>query len=303
MAAALPFVDAHFHLWDLDRLRYPWLTPPFADDGPNGSVEAIASTYTPAHYRTDLARWNLMGAVHVQAGAHDEDALAETEWLEDLAQTTGLPTAIVAYADLTTAGIGMLLAAHAGHKHVRGIRQIVNWHADPARTYTARDVTLEPAWERGFAQLAKHGLSFDLQCYPGQMPHIAQILARHPEVPVIINHLGMPVLSDATGYDDWRSGLTALASLPQVSLKLSGVGFIRRDWTKESIARFVLEAVAIFGSDRAMFASDVPTDKLFGTVDQHLDAYHALVSYFPEEKQRNLFGRNANRIYRLGLHL
>ncbi|WP_369011940.1 amidohydrolase family protein, partial [Escherichia marmotae] len=69
----------------------------------------------------------------------------------------------------------------------------MNWHPDRARTYTARDATLDPAWERGFAGLASHGLSFDLQCYLGQMPHIAEILARHSDVPVIINHLGMPV--------------------------------------------------------------------------------------------------------------
>ncbi len=42
---ATPFIDAHVHLWDLKRIRYAWLTPPFSPDGPNGSVEAIAHTY------------------------------------------------------------------------------------------------------------------------------------------------------------------------------------------------------------------------------------------------------------------
>jgi len=71
----VPFVDAHVHLWDLGRPRYPWLTPPFAVDGPNGSVEAIACTYLPAEYRAEMARWNVVGAVHVDAGAHPDDAL------------------------------------------------------------------------------------------------------------------------------------------------------------------------------------------------------------------------------------
>ncbi len=303
MMEQLPFVDAHFHLWDLDRLRYAWLSPPFSDGGPNGSVEGIASTYLPADYRMDLARWNLVSGVHIEAGAHPQDALPETEWLESLADSAGLPTAIVAYADLTDPDVDGLLAAHARHPRVRGIRQIVNWHADPKRTYGADDPTLDPAWERGFARLAQYQLSFDLQCYPGQMAHIAHILACHPDVPVIVNHLGMPVLSDPAGYKDWRGGLTWLAALPQVSLKISGMGFIQRDWTEWSVTRLILEAIAIFGPRRVMFASDVPTDKLFGTVDQHFESYHAIIANFPEEKRRDLFGRNANRIYRLGLDI
>ena len=51
-----PFVDAHVHLWDLDHIRYPWLMPPFADDGPNGSVEAIAATYLLDDYLADAPR-------------------------------------------------------------------------------------------------------------------------------------------------------------------------------------------------------------------------------------------------------
>ena len=57
---ALPFVDAHIHLWDLTRIRYPWLTPPFDDNGPNGSVEAIAHTYLLDDYLADAKAWNVV---------------------------------------------------------------------------------------------------------------------------------------------------------------------------------------------------------------------------------------------------
>ena len=70
----IPFVDAHIHLWDLNHIRYDWLSPPFSDDGPNGSVEPIARNYGVAQYREDLARWNVIGAVHVDAGAAAESA-------------------------------------------------------------------------------------------------------------------------------------------------------------------------------------------------------------------------------------
>lgn len=294
----IPFVDAHIHLWDLALLRYPWLTPPFADDGPSGSVAAIAHSYLPADYRADAARWNVIGAVHIDAGADPGDALAETEWLERQAAATGLPTAIVAYAALDDAEVESLLAAHIRNPRVRGIRQIVNWHAEPSRTYTPRDVTVDPAWERGFALLAKYGLSFDLQCYPGQMAGLARLIARYPEVPVMINHAGMPVDPDLA---EWRDGMDALAALPNVAVKLSGFGFVERSWTTDRIRPLVLGVIETFGVARCMFASDFPTDKLFGSFDRHLEAYHAIVADFPLDERKKLFGANANRLYRLGL--
>ncbi len=296
----IPFVDAHVHLWDLRHIRYPWLTPPFAD-GPNGSVESIAVDYGVAQYRADVARWNLVGAVHVDAGASPEEALRETEWLEGVANDTGLPSGIVAYAALEHPDADALLAAHAAHARVRGIRQIVNWHADPLRSYSAADITLDERWQAGFALLAKHGLSFDLQCYPAQMPALATMLARHGEVPVIVNHLGMPVLTDADGLAEWRRGMTALAALPQVAVKLSGMGFIDRDWTTDTVRPLLLETIDLFGTGRCLIATDAPTDKLFAPIDRYMEAYDAVTADFSDDERRDMFGRNADRVYRLGL--
>jgi predicted TIM-barrel fold metal-dependent hydrolase len=299
----IPFVDAHIHLWDLHHIRYAWLTAPFAEDGPNGSVEAIASDYSIADYRADLACWNVVGAVHIDAGADPTQALDETRWLETIAATDGLPSGIVAYAPLETSDVDTLLAAHAAHPHVRGIRQIVNWHADPQRTYTPSDITQDPQWQAGFVRLAAHRLSFDLQCYPAQMPGLAPLFARNPDVPVIINHLGMPVMSDPDGIAEWRAGLRALAAIPHVAIKLSGLGFLARGWTLDQVRPFILEAIDLFGPDRCLFASDAPTDKLFAPIDRYLETYHAIVADFTDDERRAMFAHNANRIYRLGLDL
>jgi predicted TIM-barrel fold metal-dependent hydrolase len=230
-------------------------------------------------------------------------ALDETRWLEGIAAEHGLPNAIVAYAPLDDPKVETQLAAQAAFSHVRGIRQIVNWHADPSRSYTPRDLTQDARWQAGYASLAEYDLSFDLQCYPAQMPGLAPLIARHLNVPVIINHLGMPVLNDSDGVEEWRKGLRSLAALPHVAIKLSGLGFIARDWTPKSVRPFLLEAIDLFGTDRCMFASDAPTDTLFAPIDRYLETYHALVADFPEDERRALFGRNANRIYRLGLNL
>jgi predicted TIM-barrel fold metal-dependent hydrolase len=301
MPNRLPFIDPHVHLWDLNHIRYPWLMPPFNDDGPNGSVEKIAHNYLLDDYLADTKKWDVRGIVHVDAGAHPEDALAETQWLQTTADKRRMPNAIVAFAALNDPNVETLLAAHAKRPNVRGIRHIVNWHHDPRRSYTDKDATLDPNWHKGFELLGKHGLSFDLQAYPGQFPALAKLFASHPETPVIINHNGMMV--GETGLDEWRAGMQALALLPNVHVKISGMGFAFRPWNIEQARDYSLETIDMFGTDRAMFASDLPTDKLFGTFDQHLDAYAAIVADFTEHERRALFAGNANRVYKMQLEL
>lgn len=297
----VPFVDAHIHLWDLERIAYPWLTPPFADDGPNGSVAAIATSYGIADYRAESANWNVAGAVHIDAGATADAALDETRWLQAVADADGMPNGIVAYAALDDPDVEAVLAAHADHPNVRGIRQIVNWHADPRRTYTARDMTGDAGWARGFGLLAQYGLSFDLQAYPAQFAGLAALIARHPGTPVIVNHLGMPVDADPDGRALWVAGMRALAALPNVAVKISGFGFVQRRWDAAAARPWVLEAIDLFGPDRCMVASDFPTDRLFGSFDHTLGALAEIVAPFSDGERRALWGRNADRIYRLGL--
>jgi predicted TIM-barrel fold metal-dependent hydrolase len=297
----VPFVDAHIHLWDLERLRYPWLSPPFDENGPNGGVELIATNYGIVDYRRDVARWDMRGAVHVEAGADPEDAVAETQWLSGLAETFGLPSAIVAFAQLDDPEVERSLDRHAAHTRVRGVRQIVNWHNNPSLTYAQRDLTLDDQWWAGFELLGKYGLSFDLQCYPRQLVRLAPLIQQHPNIPVIINHMGMPITTESDGIERWRHGLKVLAASPHVSVKISGLGFIHRNWTLEQVRPLILEVIDMFGTSRCLFASDTPTDKLFAPVDAYLETYHALTIKFSEDERRALFGRNANRVYRLGL--
>ncbi len=303
MAERPPLVDPHVHLWDLGHIRYPWLTPPFDADNPNGSVEPIAVDYPLDAYLADAGKWDVRGIVHIDAGAHPEDALEETRWLQAMADARGLPSGIVAFAALDHPEVETLLAAHVVHGNVRGIRHIVNWHPDPARSYSPSDVTTNPAWMRGFALLARFGLSFDLQAYPGQFAHLAAFVAKHPGTQVILNHTGMAIPGDPDGWGVWRRGMAEFAALPNVAVKISGMGFTCRPWDEEQVRPYVLETIDLFGTDRAMFASNFPTDKLFGSFDKHLDAYDAITAGFSGDERRALFGGNANRIYRLGIEL
>ncbi|EQD42211.1 amidohydrolase 2, partial [mine drainage metagenome] len=98
MAHGLTLVDAHMHLWDLKRIRYPWLTPPLPV-GITGDVSPIARDYLLDDYLGDAAGGDVpvRKIVHIEAGADPAEALAETQWLQGLADARAYPQAIVAH--------------------------------------------------------------------------------------------------------------------------------------------------------------------------------------------------------------
>lgn len=302
MTPELATVDAHMHLWDLTRISYPWLTPPLPV-GITGDVSPIARNYLLDDYLEDVAahdsRLHVTKVVHVEAGANPADSVAETQWLQSIADARGFPHAIVAHAELEKPGVAALLAQHAAHRNVRGIRQILNWHADRAKTYTPRDLLADESWHEGFALLARHGLSFDLQIYPSQMPAAARLAARHPDIPLILNHTGMPLERNTAGVAAWRAGMRALAARPNVAVKISGLAMLDWHWSRDSLQPFVHETLEIFGADRVMIASNFPVDRLFGTLAAFYQAYRALLGGASEDERTRLFAGNAERLYRI----
>lgn len=300
---SLPIVDPHMHLWDFTRQHYSWLMDRPLPSNAAGNVEPIAKPYGLTDYLADTAGFDVRGVVHVEAGASTAHSLAETQWLQGVADEGRLPMALVAFAALNDPDVERLLAAHAEHGAVRGIRHIINWHSDPAKTYSARDVIGDADWQRGYALLAKYGLSFDLQIYPSQMAVAAELAARYPDIPVILNHAGMPTDQDADGLALWRQGLALLAAEPNVAIKISGLAMIDRQWTVDSLRPFVRHAIDAFGPDRAMFASNFPVDKLYGGFGAHYAAYDAITADFTDAERRAMFAGNAARLYRLAVTL
>jgi predicted TIM-barrel fold metal-dependent hydrolase len=297
-----PIVDAHMHLWDLDKVRYPWLTPPLPV-GITGDVSSIAKTYLLDDYLRDAGgaggKARVAKVVHVEAGANPLDSLKETRWLQSVADARGYPQALVAHAELNHPHVEALLAEHASHRNVRGIRQILNWHPDPKKTYTPRDLLADPAWQKGFALLRQYDLSFDLQIYPGQMQAAAELAARHPDTPMILNHTGMPVDRDAAGLEAWRAGMQALAQQPNVAVKISGLAMLDWQWTPDSLGPFVHRTLEIFGPARCLFASNFPVDRLFGTFAGQYSAYQSLAASLSAAERAQVFATNAERIYRI----
>ncbi len=105
--------------------------------------------------------------------------------------------------------------------------------------------------------------------------------------------------ASASGRALWRSGMRALAELPNVAVKISGFGMFDRGWTTESIRPLVVETLEIFGPERAMFASNFPVDGMMASYDRIWESFKTLTEACSASEQRDLFHDNAARFYRI----
>jgi predicted TIM-barrel fold metal-dependent hydrolase len=300
-SGVLQVVDPHIHLWNLEALHYPWLRETATTF--MGDYQTLVKSYDIERFQEDAAGIEVLKVVHIEAGHDANDPVAETRWLQSLADNhagVGLPHAIVAYADLSAPDVERTLDAHLAFANVRGIRQILNVHTDRYYDYVGRHFMREPGWQAGFAHLAARGLSFDLQIYPSQMPEAVRLAQMHPDTTLIINHTGMFVdRASVTGWRQWRDGMRGLAACPNVNVKISGMGMFDHSWTVESLRPYVLETIDTFGIERCMFASNFPVDRLYSSYPQVWRAYAAIVAGASPVEQEALFKSNAARIYRI----
>ncbi|MCR3781719.1 amidohydrolase family protein, partial [Pseudomonas aeruginosa] len=127
----------------------------------------------------------------------------------------------------------------------------------------------------------------------------AACLARDfPDTLIVLNHAGLPSDRSEEGLAAWQRAMARFAECPNVALKISGIGQAGRRWSVEDNAWIVRESIALFGVERAMFASNFPVDSLCGSFDDIYGGFKRIVVDLPYADQERLFHSNARRIYR-----
>jgi predicted TIM-barrel fold metal-dependent hydrolase len=295
-----PIVDPHQHFWDLSLGKHAWLRdeppPPFR----YGDTRPLRRDYLPADYRRDTRGHRIAATVYVETEWDPRDPLGETRWVEALAARERLPTAVVAQAWLDRDDGDEVLARQAACPLARGVRHKPAAAPSPAAvTAGAPGSMSDPRWRRGYARLARHGLSFDLQTPWWHLREAATLARDFPDTLIVLNHTGLPADRSPDGLRGWRGGMAALAAEPNTAVKISGLGVPGQPWTIEANREIVLRAIDVFGVDRAMFASNFPVDGLVATLDTIYRGFEEIVRGFAHADRLRLFHDNAVRLYRL----
>jgi L-fuconolactonase len=226
-------VDAHQHFWDPARAEYPWMT----DD-----VAPLRRRFGPEDLEPLLDEHGVVGTVLVQA----RGSLDETRTLLEIAAATPFVLGVVGWIDLTDADAARVLDDLGGK--LVGVRHQVEDEPDPAWL-------LRPDVQRGLAAVGGAGLVCDLLVRARELPAAVETARRHPDIRFVLDHVAKPPLrsGDST---PWAFGVGALADLPNVTCKLSGLLTEAEPGT--DLAPTLQQALRWFGPERCMFGSDWP---------------------------------------------
>jgi predicted TIM-barrel fold metal-dependent hydrolase len=295
-----PIVDAHQHFWDPERNYHPWLEPDAAIPFRYGDYSSIKRPYLPMDYCKDIGSYDVRMTVYVETEWDPTDPLGETRYATELAARYGWPNAIVAQAWLDRDDIEDVLAGHASFALVRGVRHKPRGPQSlAARAAGQRTLMMDDRWRTGYALLAQHGYTFDLQTAWWNLDDARDLASAFPEIQIIVDHAGLPADRSPRGLRGWRDAIERAAAAPNIAMKVSGLGDPSCPWTAERQRTIVYEAIEVFGTDRVMFASNFPVDSLCATFDEIFGSFAELTEHLAPDLQRKLFYDNAVRLYRL----
>jgi L-fuconolactonase len=279
-----PIVDSHVHLYDIARLRYPWLQ----------GVPRINRTHLIDDFARACGEVKVDGIVFVEVAVDAGLHLDEAAFVGELAAKDARLVGMVAHAPVERgAAIEADLEALARQPVLRGIRRLIQGEMDPT-------ICLEPAFLDGVRAVGRHGLPFDICVKHWALPAATEMVRRCPEVQFVLDHIGKPGIRLGLR-EPWWSGLRELAALPNVVCKLSGV-ITEADharWTPQQVKPFVAHAIDCFGLGRVMYGSDWPVSALTHEYPVWVGLLDDILSGCSVDERRGVFRGTATRVYRL----
>lgn len=312
---ALPVIDAHHHFYD--RPGWTYLADEFLADARSGhTIEATVHMQAQTRYRP--------------ASGDGMEPVGETEYVARIAeglagQGCDVAAGIVGHCDLRRGDAAApVLEAHiaAGRGRFRGIRHLSTWDADTSLVNPLSAVPAgllgDPAYRAGVARLAPLGLSYDAWLFFTQLDELRDLARAFPDLPVVVNHCGGVLRIGAyasrrdEAFERWSRGMRALAQLPNVFVKLGGLGMRINGFgfeagdappASELLARtwrpWMETCIEAFGAERCMFESNFPVDKGSYAYATVWNAFKRMTAGASPQERSRLFAGTARAVYRL----
>jgi predicted TIM-barrel fold metal-dependent hydrolase len=272
-------VDTHFHLIDLDGLRYPWL-----DD-----VAALNRSFRVAEYLEAASPAGIDRMLHMEVDV--AEAGQERETATALKTGRGVIGAIAACRP-ENSDFPTVMERVVADTRVKGFRRVLHTGA--------HDLAQTPIFTENLRLLARVGRPFDLCLWPRHLPIAKHLAAACPDVQFILDHCGMPDIKNRD-FEAWKHPIQDLARLPNIACKILGIiAYVDpTNWSINDLRPYVEHVISCFGWDRIVWGSDWPVCTLTAELGRWIAATFELLQGTSASERERLLSRNAERIYAL----
>jgi predicted TIM-barrel fold metal-dependent hydrolase len=287
-------IDTHVHFFDMKhpKLRYDWLQPDFVHPE-LGDIDAMKAQRFDLNSMWAEARFaDVEAFVHVQAAIGSADPVDETRWLTEMQDEGPAPVIIVAHADLDTDRASRQLDGHAESPFFVGVRDFA------AEPYLASG-QISGRFESSLKELTKRGLVLDLDCAWQNMGAARALAERHPELQIVLEHIGFPRQRDDSYFGNWRAAIQDLSLAPNVTCKVSGIGMTDTRGVYADYEPWITTCLEAFGTDRCVVGSNWPLGRLVSSYDAVMLMYRRSVETLSDSEQAAFLNGTARRIYKL----
>lgn len=274
-------IDTHTHAISPDTQRYPL--------APVGGHQSEWSAKRPVDYEGLLASMDEAGidrAVVVQASTVYGN---DNSYVVDAVRAhpdrfAGVFSIDVLASDAVTQ---MQRWLDAG---LSGLRLFTTGSTMPGQAGWLDDERSFPVWD--YAQ--RHGVSICLQMTAQGIPALLNMLARFPDIRVLLDHLARPELAGGPPYEA-AAPLFSLASHQGVYLKLTNRTIAAAAQGNSTPAQFFPRVLDAFGAKRIAWGSNFPAAE--GALSQLLTEARESLSMLPTEAQQAIFSGTARAVY------
>ncbi|WP_448105271.1 amidohydrolase family protein [Pedobacter panaciterrae] len=273
-------IDSHQHFWKYNAVRDSWIT----DD-----MAVLQDDFLPMHLQPVLQHFDFDGCVVVQA----DQSAAENAFQLQNAKDHSFIKGIVGWVDLRAANISEQLADLSEHPQMKGFRHILQGETD-------RALMLKPDFVNGISKLKDYGFTYDILVFPDQLQYAAELVAKFPDQPFVLDHIAKPDVKNKN-IEDWALDIQKLAAHENVYCKISGL-VTEADWKywkKEDFTPYLDVVFEAFGTNRLMYGSDWPVSLVAAAYGQVVDLAKSYVSELSENEQGLFWGGNATKFYNL----
>ncbi len=316
----LAIVDTHHHLWL--RSGYTYLMPELAADMASGHNIA-ATVFAECH------------SMYRQDGPEAERSLGETEFVTGQAAmsasggfgATQACAVMFGNVDMTLgAAVEPLLEQHiaASGGRFRGVRYSTGWDADERIRNVAPDAHMlaDGRVRQAVTVLTRMNLALDSWVYHPQLDEVAALADAHPDLTIVLNHVGSPILGGPYRgktdevFEDWRARIRRVGERENVTVKLGALPIRMPGYEgdrslppgSEEVAAawrpWIETCIEAFGPSRAMFESNFPVQKRWCSYQVCWNAFKRLAKDASPAEKQDLFAGAAARAYRIdGLEL